>query len=104
MMWVSEAYFKKDLCTVVKSAKEGPFAGTDFFEVVIGNPAMTFLGMSAFSPFQEVKPYKPVKVTEVPVSYNVSMVVSPAGNYRVESANENDSRSSPMLSDDKLDL
>ena len=65
---------------------------------------MTFLGMSAFSPFPEVEPDKPVKVTKVPVSHDVSMKVRPSGNYRVKSADKNDSRSSPMQSDDKLDL
>jgi hypothetical protein len=63
-----------------------------------------FLGMSSFSPFPEVKPYKPIKVTEVSVSHNMSMVISPSGNHRVKSANENDSRRAPMLFDNKLDL
>jgi hypothetical protein len=57
---------------------------------------VAFIGMSSFSPFPEVKPYKPVEVTEVFVSCDVSMIVSPSGNHRVKSADEFDSGSPPV--------
>jgi hypothetical protein len=44
-----------------------------------GNPVISFLGMSSFSPLPEVEPYKPIKVTEVSACYDVFMKVCPSG-------------------------
>jgi hypothetical protein len=58
---------------------------------------MSFLGMSPFCPFPEVEPNKPIEVTEVFVSCDVSMKVCPSANYSVKSANVDDSRRAPVL-------
>ena len=88
--------FKKDLCTVIKSTKEGPFPITNLFKVFVSNPIVTFIRMSSCSPFPEVEPYEPVESSIVFSSHDAFMIVRPSGNHRVESANEIDSRSAPM--------
>jgi len=55
-------------------------------------------------PFPKVEPNKPIEVTEVFVSSDMSMKVCPSGNYRVKSANENNSRISLVINDYLLDL
>jgi hypothetical protein len=64
---------------------------------------MALFGMSYFSPFPEVEPDKPIEVTEVFVSSDMSMKVCPSGNYRVKSANENNSGISLVISNYLLD-
>lgn len=60
--------------------------------------------MSSYSPFPEVKPYEPVEVSKVFRCHDTFMIVRPSGNHRVKSADEIDSRSTPMFYNDVFDL